>query len=268
MSHMGVGVVDRDLAHAPAAPDGRSRSLDAALVCVSRFGLAKTTMDDIARMAGLSCATLYRLFPGGREEIVSAMVDRELARFFETLTDAMRGHDELEDRLVMAMTSAAGQLSVHPVLGFLLANEPELVLPLVSFSRFDRVLEVSSAFLAPYLADDLEPEDARRVGEWVTRLVLSHIACPPGAADAAVWPSPVHNSFRGAVGTPFALHPEPLQPERVRSLVRQFVLPGISVLKRASSAASSSSDGARQAAPDQVHVTPNDGAMVAPVATT
>jgi AcrR family transcriptional regulator len=233
---MGVAVVDRDQLCPPAAPDSRSRILDAALGCVSRFGLTKTTVDDVARSAGLSRATLYRLFPGGREEIVGGMVEREVRRFFRNVESAMTGRDDLEDRLVIAMTSAAMQLAEHPVLGFLLAHEPEAVLPLVSFSSLDRVLDAASAFLAPYLAGDLEVEDARRVGEWVARLVLSHMACPPGAAEAAAWPSPVSNSFRGAVGTPFALHPEPLEEDRARSLVRHFVLPGMRELRRASSA--------------------------------
>lgn len=218
----------------------RPRVLHAALACISRFGLTKTTVDDIARLAGLSRATLYRLFPGGREEIVREMVEGEVAGFFRNVAAAMHGHDDLEDRLVAAMTSAAGQLASHPALGFLLSNEPELVLPLVSFSGLDRVLEMTSAFLAPYLADELEAEDARRVGEWITRLLLSHVVCPPAAAEAAAQPAPVRNSFRGAVGTPFALHPQMLDDQLARSLVRRFVLPGIGVLKRQSTAASSS----------------------------
>ena len=223
---VGVTLVDRDTSQAPASTDGRARVLDATLRCVSRFGLAKTTVEDAARLAGLSRATLYRLFPGGREEIVGAMVAGEVAAFFRRVGEEMNAQEELEDRLVVAMTSAAGQLASHPVLGFLLAHEPESVLPLVLFSGFDRVLDFTSAFLAPYLADELEAEDARRVGEWVTRLLFSHVACPPGAAEAAAEPTPVSNSFRGAVGTSFALHPQPLEAERARWLVRRFVLPG------------------------------------------
>ena len=40
--------------------DKGGRIRHAALVCVGRFGLAKTTVDDIAREAGCSRATLYR----------------------------------------------------------------------------------------------------------------------------------------------------------------------------------------------------------------
>ena len=45
-------------------PSARQRVLDAALDQVGRFGLAALSMDDLAATAGVSRATLYRLFPG------------------------------------------------------------------------------------------------------------------------------------------------------------------------------------------------------------
>ena len=45
----------------------RDRLLAATYRCVSRFGLGKTTIDDVAKESGLSRATIYRQFPGGRE---------------------------------------------------------------------------------------------------------------------------------------------------------------------------------------------------------
>ena len=45
-------------------PTARQRILDAALEQVGRHGLAELSMDDLAAAAGVSRATLYRLFPG------------------------------------------------------------------------------------------------------------------------------------------------------------------------------------------------------------
>jgi AcrR family transcriptional regulator len=52
-------------ASAAPAPSVEERVLDAAKVCIERWGMAKITIDDIANEAGVSRATLYRLFPGG-----------------------------------------------------------------------------------------------------------------------------------------------------------------------------------------------------------
>ena len=48
----------------PVEPSARERVLDAALQLVGRRGLADLSMDDLAAGAGVSRATLYRLFPG------------------------------------------------------------------------------------------------------------------------------------------------------------------------------------------------------------
>lgn len=53
----------REAGCAPA-PDTREVVLDAALEMLARYGLAELPMDDLAVRAGVSRATLYRLFPG------------------------------------------------------------------------------------------------------------------------------------------------------------------------------------------------------------
>ena len=55
-------------------PEVRERILQATYDCVGRWGLAKTTIEDAAREAGVSRATVYRYFPGGRDELIGAVV--------------------------------------------------------------------------------------------------------------------------------------------------------------------------------------------------
>ena len=50
----------------------RVRIIDGTLICLARHGTMKTTVDDIARRSGVSRATVYRVFPGGRDEILGA----------------------------------------------------------------------------------------------------------------------------------------------------------------------------------------------------
>ncbi|MGH9304253.1 MAG: TetR/AcrR family transcriptional regulator [Acidimicrobiales bacterium] len=53
--------------------------------CISRVGVAATSLDDAARAAGVSRATLYRYFPGGREELMSAVINWQTLLFFHQL---------------------------------------------------------------------------------------------------------------------------------------------------------------------------------------
>ena len=50
----------------------QTRLVDAALECVAKWGVEKTSLDDVAKSAGISRATVYRLFPGGKEAVVRA----------------------------------------------------------------------------------------------------------------------------------------------------------------------------------------------------
>jgi AcrR family transcriptional regulator len=55
--------------------DARRRLLDAAERCVERHGIRKTTMEDIAREAGISRPSVYRYF-SDREELLLAVMSQ------------------------------------------------------------------------------------------------------------------------------------------------------------------------------------------------
>jgi AcrR family transcriptional regulator len=63
---------------APSRPDVAARReaiLDAALACFARYGLRRTSMEDIAREAGVSRAAVYHHF-GGKEALFVGLVER------------------------------------------------------------------------------------------------------------------------------------------------------------------------------------------------
>ncbi len=199
----------------------RIRIVDATLSCLASQGLAKTTLDDIASWARLSRATVYRAFPGGREAILAATVETELARLFSEVAVAMgEGHD-LAEVLTAGIVTAARRLRDHGPIGFLLAHEPGVLLTHLCFDRMDRVLEVASSFTAPFLARWLEPDQAARAAEWAVRITLSYLA-DTGRAELEV-----------------------TDAGDVAGLVGRFVLPGILALRLppASSGAGSFDDG-------------------------
>jgi AcrR family transcriptional regulator len=190
----------------------RVRIVDATLACIARQGLGKTTVDDIAKEAKFSRATLYRTFPGGKEAIAAAVVETEVARLFSSLAVAMGEATDLEDVLVAGMVEAAQRLGAHRALGYLLAHEPGVILPRLTFADLDQILFAAGDFAAPFFARWLSPDEASRAAEWAVRIVLAYLADPAPDTDLA-------------------------DPADTRALVRRFVLPGILALRTTTPAA-------------------------------
>ncbi|MET0378348.1 MAG: helix-turn-helix domain-containing protein [Spongiibacteraceae bacterium] len=76
-------VVAVDDKTATTGDDVIQRVIDAAAICVDRIGLDATTVDDIAREASVSRATLYRRF-GNREEILAELLRQQARPYVES----------------------------------------------------------------------------------------------------------------------------------------------------------------------------------------
>jgi AcrR family transcriptional regulator len=198
-------VLDRRSGSSPPALE--NRVVDATLRCIARWGLAKTTLDDVAREAGCSRATVYRAFPGGKDALFDAVVRRELIEFFERLRARLDAAESLEDLLVIGLAEASRALREHAALQFLMTYEPEVVLPNVAFHQLDRVLYGATEFAAPFLAPYLREGEAGHAAEWVARLVLSYTLCPSPELDLS-------------------------RDDHARRLVTTFVLPGLTALTK------------------------------------
>lgn len=169
---------------APATTTSQEeRVLAAAARCIARWGVAKTTLDDVAREAGCSRATVYRVVAGGKDGLIEAVARREVDRFFAALSARLDDADGLEDLLVAAVAEAARFVDGHAPLQFLLAHEPEVVLPHVAFSRMDAVFARVRRFAAPYLQPLLGADAAAEAADWVTRVVVSYLLSPAPGVD-------------------------------------------------------------------------------------
>ena len=169
---------------APAAPvlgAQEERIVDAALRCFARWGVAKTTLDDIAREAGYSRATVYRFFPGGKDQLVNGTIAWEAGRFFERLAIAVADAPDLETLLVDAVMFAHQAFEEHVVLQKILETEPELLLPQLTIES-TRLL----AFIRNFLMGPLERArprltpglDVDWAADHISRLVLNFVGTP------------------------------------------------------------------------------------------
>ena len=197
LSHLVTALADPI---APAAPGIHERAVAATLTCIARHGLGKTTIDDVAREAGCSRASLYRYF-GGRAELVAIAVRAEAARISEHVRAAADAADTLEDALVAMLHTAGEELGEHPALRFVADFEPERLLPHLTFGGGDRFLARASEAVAPSL-ERFAPGQAERAAEWVARVALTLWLCPSGPVSLA-------------------------DPERLRAYLRAFVVPAI-----------------------------------------
>lgn len=180
----------------------------AALACIADHGISRMAVDDVARAAGVSRATLYRAFPGGKDVLVEAVLGREVHRFFAELGRELDRQVDAEGLLAAGVGSALRFLTTHPALRGVIEHEPGLVLSQVAFHRLGPILAAAAAFAAPYLrphvrADHPTPEAAAtEVAELLVRVVLTH----------ALEPSP---------------HVDPHDEASVVRLVRQHLLPAL-----------------------------------------
>ena len=152
---------------AETAPEVTKRVaiVDGALACIAAKGLRATTVDDVARASGMSRATLYRTIPGGRDAIIQATAETEVARFFSALAVAMGAATTLEAALVSGITTSARWISDSAALTTLLDVEPWVILRHISFGQMDRALTLAVDFTGPFFGRWLEPEQAARAAE-------------------------------------------------------------------------------------------------------
>ncbi len=125
------------------------RVVEAAERCFAQYGVAKTTVEDVARLAGTSRASVYRYFPGGRDEIVLAALLASAREFLPQLPARLRTTRSLGDSIVELVVSAVGWVRSEPW------REALVSAPLsrrLGAEDFAALYAVCRDFIAPYFA--------------------------------------------------------------------------------------------------------------------
>jgi len=146
---------------------------------VERDGLGALTVEEVAREAGVARATVYRTFPGGRDEVVGAAVAHAVAGFFADLRRDIGDAPDLATLLERGLVAARRRLESHAALQRALQEEagqivPRLatVMPLV----IDGVrAELTSRLARERLRPGVVPDQA---ADLLARLFLSLIGSP------------------------------------------------------------------------------------------
>jgi AcrR family transcriptional regulator len=131
----------------------------------------------------VSRATLYRLFPGGRDVIFEAHRVYEIDRFFATLLARLDGADDLEDLLVRIVAAATQELRADEHLAAMLATAPGVVINELTVDGLPRIVRMATASLVPLVDEYLPRAQSRALIDLVARLVLSYFLSPSDSVD-------------------------------------------------------------------------------------
>jgi AcrR family transcriptional regulator len=150
----------------------REALLAATYRCVEREGVDRTTVEDAAREAGVSRATVYRWFPGGRDELLTETIAWQTDQFFLRLAHEVEDLDRLEDVVATALQRGHALVREHEVLQRLVATEAARVVTTIN-DEVRRLVPEIAAFIEPWL-----PRPDPAAAEYVARMVLSLIGSP------------------------------------------------------------------------------------------
>ena len=169
---------------ATQAADTRELIVASAYACFRKRGLHKTTIVDIAKLAGVSRSTIYEYF-SDKGAILEASAEHASEQFYREMSTAMARGNSLEEKLSYAavfVTQAGRAIASEryfdeDAIGLLLTKDAAVL------------LHECVEFFAPYLsAAKLTGEvrkdlDVEAAGEWFARILFSLFSTPSSTRD-------------------------------------------------------------------------------------
>ena len=181
-----------------------TRILDAAFELFCRIGIPRTTMEDVARRAGVSRITVYRRF-ATKGVLVDQLIRREIVRYFDQFRRDIAGARTAADRVVAGFVSSLQALRRNPLIGGLMAADPNALVP-ATIGDGGRTLAAVRSFVAGQLRREQEAGNVAGdvnvdiVAELMVRVASSFLVIPSHIVDLD-------------------------DDEQLRALARQFLVP-------------------------------------------
>lgn len=149
----------------------RKDILDCARALYIESGLRRTTMEDVAKRAGIGRATLYRRF-NDKEQLFQAVIQRDAQRDLAAIQTAIAGQKSYLDGLLEGYVLAVRLLYSNPLLLRLLTTEPDTVLPFLTVN-FGGLMAYARNFMAPLIAQGQKAGHIRDLpADMIAELIL------------------------------------------------------------------------------------------------
>lgn len=191
------------------AEAAQAHFIDAAEACFERYGVVKTTMEDIAKMAGVSRPTVYRHF-SDRDSLILAVVMRRSRSLIGKAQAFIRRHERFEDQLVEGLLFLVKMGRRDPFVRILVSPE-HLELAHQILGATDAVIDLNLEMWQPILAEaaargELNPDlDFREIARWLTHVELIMV----GRFDLATDDDVIRSMLRTFLAPAFLPAPVP-----------------------------------------------------------
>ncbi|MEH6519411.1 MAG: TetR/AcrR family transcriptional regulator [Halioglobus sp.] len=156
--------------------------LDAALECYGAKGIAQTTLDEVAKAAGIGRTTLYR-YVDNRDDLLNKVVYRDAQQQQEEMDVLTRYHDNLADSIVDSIVHIMRGRRVRPMNVLLFGSGEEAGIDRVNLSPAN-FYGMAEKLLGPLFEKASEAGQIRpgvtleQLSQWVARVILSLITYP------------------------------------------------------------------------------------------
>lgn len=150
--------------------------LDATRASVLAVGVRRTTLTDVARRAGVSRMTLYRLVPDVTTLILEVM-SREFAALLDDAERAARRRRTARARVAATTVAVVRRLPTEPLFRRVLDVDPELLLPYLT-DRLGTTQQLAIGHVRRMLAEGQADGSIRRGDLDAMALTLVLLATP------------------------------------------------------------------------------------------
>jgi AcrR family transcriptional regulator len=154
--------------------------LDATVACISRYGLAKTSLSDIARELGVAPSTVYRKV-GSVDNATQLVMAREEHRLVARLPEVIAGV-EGPRVITVFLAECIETTRRHPMVEKIMSDDDWV--GRFATRRLDLALSRSAASAVPLLARAMEAgyvreQDPVALGHWIARITFTCLLAPP-----------------------------------------------------------------------------------------
>jgi len=128
----------------------RDKLMEAGRACFLRYGLKKTTIEDLTGPAGIAKASFY-LFFRSKEDLYVELFLREMPAMIDRLLDAsFRSTSDMREALIRFMRAIIHEIETNEMSRILL-DDPSELQRLADALKYDEILARSAEFFAPIL---------------------------------------------------------------------------------------------------------------------